>query len=76
MPKPSNTCKALREMFLDFKTTGEYGILLSRGTGLDDVAYIHKAFNCSMWADGVAKYFYAFQVDGAFTLVPIARDRL
>jgi hypothetical protein len=76
LPEPSNTCKALREMFLDFKTIGEYGILLSRGTRRDDDVYIHKAFNCAMWADGVAKYFYAFQVDGAFTLVPIARDRL
>ena len=55
VPEPSNTCKALREMFLDLKTTGEYGILISSGTGRDDDAYIHKAFNCAMWADGVAR---------------------
>ena len=55
VPKPSNTCKALRDMFLDFLTAGEYDILLSRGTRRDDDAYIHKAFNCAMWADGVAR---------------------
>ena len=57
VPEPSNTCKALREMFLDFKTAGEYGILLSRGNGGgENETYIHKAFNCAMWADGVARY--------------------
>ena len=56
MPEPSNTCKALREMFLDFKTAGEYGIYLPRGACLDTDYYIHKAFNCAMWADGVARY--------------------
>ncbi len=56
VPEPSNTCKALLEMFLDFKTAGEYGILLSRGKGYDDDTYIHKVFNCAMWADGVARY--------------------
>ena len=73
--EPRNTCKVLRAMFLDFKTACEYDILLSRGIGRDDDAYIHKAFNCAMWADGVARYFFAFQVDVAFTFVPIARDR-
>ena len=56
VPEPSNTCKALREMFLDFKTAGEYGIFLSRETSRGDENYIHKAFNCSMWVDGVARY--------------------
>jgi len=46
--EPSNTCKALREMFLDFKTAGEYGILLFHGTGRDDDVYIHEAFNFAM----------------------------
>jgi len=57
VPEPSNTCKALREMFLDFKAAGEFGIVLSRGNGGgEDDTYIHKAFNCAMWADGVARY--------------------
>ena len=57
LPEPSNTCKALREMFLDFKTAGEYEILLSRGTRRDDDVYIYKAFNCAMWVDGATRYF-------------------
>jgi len=48
--------KALREMFLDFKSAGEYGIYLPRGACLDTDHYIHKAFNCAMWADGVGRY--------------------
>ncbi len=43
VPKPSNTCKAVREMFLDFKTAGEFGILLSRSNGGgEDDTYIRS----------------------------------
>ena len=55
MPEPSNTCKVLREMFLDLKRVGEFGIYLHRGGEEDPELYTHKAFVASMWCDGVAR---------------------
>ena len=55
LPEPSNTCRALREMFLDLKRAGEYGIYLPRVDDPEAEYYVHKAFVCSMWADGVAR---------------------
>jgi hypothetical protein len=55
IPEPSNTCKVLREMFLDLKRAGEYGIYLPREEGDNKEIYLHKAFLSSIWADGVAR---------------------
>jgi hypothetical protein len=55
IPKPSNTCKVLREMLLDLKRAGEHGIYLPREEGDNKEIYLHKEFLSSIWADGVAR---------------------
>jgi hypothetical protein len=52
MSEASNTCKVLRETFLDLKRVGEYGIYLRRGEEENSELYIHKAFIAMMWTDG------------------------
>ena len=54
-PEPSNTCKVLRELFIDLVRAHEFGIHLPKSTNPADGDYLHKVYCAQMWQDGVAR---------------------